>query len=491
MRLIALLSLLPSLALADVVVSGTARPVSADGGVPTVSIAGAGGQTAYTTYEGRLVTSEEQLISVDEVEGAVIDYRKWIPTVTTWTTGQTGNILSNNAGILTSIGSSQITSVTSYNPFDQAYVLGTARAKFTACAQANVVCEMGFGTASGSTGPTEFVGIRISGAGNAQCVSVVNSVETVTNLSAIPTSGSFYGVEIRWNVDKVECQLLDGVTQTITGVVDVPASSLGSVGVQRKPFYFRTYKTATGGVAPLTEISSWAVYRQGNEGNIPFHTLRAADGEDTGRTPVAVASLFAPLSNACNLTNAAATAPRVRTTVGGACGAIASCTASNTAGCYGTTLLGGWFQHAAVACPSAIASCGEWIAFGYQVPTGRQLVITGADIECQNEVAAVATTATAYLFMLATNSSGVSLATEVETATVREYEKLTLGSINFPIGTANGAPAANGIHIDLSGRPKVVAPGRFASIVVRQQIGTATATELFQCHVAVSGYFKN
>jgi hypothetical protein len=158
--------------------------------------------------------------------------------------------------------------------------------------------------------------------------------------------------------------------------------------------------------------------------------------------------------------------------------------------CIGFSLnfLGGWVQWAAAACPAAAAVCGEWPAF--QVPTGRQLIITGVDITCFNQGAAVATTPTVFEWVLATNSSAVSMATEVEAAGVYEYEKTPIGVMTGAVGLALGG-AFNEVHLDLGNRPKVVNSGRFVSIVNRGSLGTATASEIYQCRVSVSGYYRN
>lgn len=500
MRIALLLSLLPALALADVTVNGSVKVTAWDAGqqVP-VLLYGTSGKAQTQSYDGRMLSGEDTLISWDPIEGTQINGRKWLATANVHAVGQTAGAITWNNASSTAIGATFLISVNRFSPFHIGYVVGNAHMNFTNCSQANVVCEWGFGTPGGTaaapTAPTDGAFMRITGAGTAVCVANVNGVENTVALSAVPTSGTYYRSEIKWNNERVECLLEDASTDPVTRItatVAIANSAIGTSLVQRQPYFARLYKTATGGTAPLMTMTEWSVVGQVFDMNRSFSEQRILDGEGIERTSAGFSSLFAPTMNTCNTTGTATNStPRVRTTnPGSACGNLASCTLSNTAACYANTFAGGWMQIATVACPAAAASCGEWIAFGYLVPTGRTMMVTGIDIDCFNQGAAVTTTATVLHWVLGTNSNAVSLANEVESATVYEYEKRTLGSMTAAVAVPLGGVVGS-ITKDFGNRPVAVFSGRYMTVIGRIVLSSATAAEFYQCLITPTGYFEN
>jgi len=497
MRILSLLLLIPSLALADVSVNGVVSIKQNDAGYGPIDVrpVGSTSDPFNQSSEGRLRPAPETLMLSDPVETA-LDVRKWLGTLNVWATPSVvANAISFNSGASTAVGGTQIISINYFTPFGDGYVSAQGRVKFTGCSQANVTCEWGFGLVGAIASaalPTDGAHIRISNAG-AFCVYNVGGSEVTTALSAVPTSAIYYDVELRQNVNRVECSLHDAANaQTITANVSVANTSVASSASQRLPFFVRLYKTGVGGTAPNIEMTSLEVSQEILEATTPLIVARSADGESIERTPTAVSNFSAPSSNACNTTGTATNSvPRVRTSApGGTCGNIAACTLSNTASCYANTFAGGWFQIATVACPAAVASCGEWIAFGYLVPTGRQLVVTGWDIDCFNTGAAVATTSSVFHFMMGSNSNAVNLTNEVESATIYEYEKTSLGTMTAAIGVVLGG-VVGGIHLDFGNRPRVVQSGRYLTLIGRILLSTATASEAYQCYAMPTGYFIN
>lgn len=152
-----------------------------------------------------------------------------------------------------------------------------------------------------------------------------------------------------------------------------------------------------------------------------------------------------------------------------------SATLSNTAAGY--TTLGGRYQFLA---PGTAAT--DYALFGFQVPTGFRLLITGVTISIVNTGAAVAVTATILDWSLGLKSTAVSLAT----ASLR---RIPLGTQGFVIGAAIGATAPDIVR---QFSPEQVAqPGEFVHIIVEVPLGTATASEVIRGDVTIHGFFES
>jgi hypothetical protein len=161
-----------------------------------------------------------------------------------------------------------------------------------------------------------------------------------------------------------------------------------------------------------------------------------------------------------------------------------SATLSNTAAGY--TTLGGRYQFAA-----PVGAATDFALFGFQVPAGLQLYVTGIRISACNTVAAVATTATVLDWAIGANSSAVSLATADVLGpppTAWGPRRIPLDTQGFIVGAAAGACAPTIVHTFST--PVVVDSARFFHVILQVPIGTATATEVIRGDVMVEGYFE-
>jgi len=145
---------------------------------------------------------------------------------------------------------------------------------------------------------------------------------------------------------------------------------------------------------------------------------------------------------------------------------------------------------------AAAGAATDFIACSYQVPAGavatqtpRTLCVRGVTISTVNMGAAVATTATTLAWSLAFGHTAVSLAT-TEAATTKAPRRLALGFQYAPVGAVIGqtyTPDAISVWWD---SPIYVNPGEFIAVVVKQIVGTATASQSIWYHVKFDAYFE-
>jgi hypothetical protein len=182
---------------------------------------------------------------------------------------------------------------------------------------------------------------------------------------------------------------------------------------------------------------------------------------------------------------------------GGAMGSTASLANSSTpaggAGSNTTALvtgLGGVGQMNAAA-----GAATDLIATSFQVPagtaayTGRTLYITGVMISAMNNGAAVATTPTSLMWSLCFGHTAVSLATG-EASTTKAPRRIALGFQTVPVGAVVGQTYTPSFIWMPFASPVVVNPGEFVATVVRQIVGTATASQTILFNVAFDCYYE-
>jgi hypothetical protein len=216
------------------------------------------------------------------------------------------------------------------------------------------------------------------------------------------------------------------------------------------------------GVAPNLQIGPVSIFRCGDADKAWGDKL-AASGLSSLQAPL---TPFAQTAN-----NANSTSPT-------------SATLSNTAAGY--TTLGGRWQFAA-----PLGAATDYALFGYQVPVGYQLYITGIAISTCNTVAAVATTPTILDWSVAVDSTAVSLATADSFGppfVTMGPRRVPLGSQGFIVGAAAGACAQDIVRT--FNPPLVAEPSRFVHAIVQVHTGTATATEIIRGDVTFTGYFE-
>jgi len=428
-----------------------------------VFLAGNGptGGKAITTFGpmGRLSTGVQTLELFDPIDGATVNSNIWnqpAPTTFTIVQSATTGFMVLNAGASVAINAQcQINSIKRIQLINT--FVPTARILFKTpnTPQANATIELGFGAASGTSAPTDGAFFRWSSASEFRCVTVFNSVETSSAALTAPTINVVHTSHIIFRGTKVEFYIDEVLVADVTNASGNPNPTSSS----RVPLFARIYNGATSPVIPpelhLAAISLW---RNDLNTNKLWPTQMSTIGRGSYQSP----TLYTQSANHANSTSPA------------------SATLSNTAAGY--TTLGGRYQFAA---PATAAT--DFALFGFQVPTGYQLIITGIKISATNTGAAVATTATILDWALGINSSAVSLAT-TDTATTWAPRRIPLGMQGFIVGNAIGV-TANDITIKFD-TPLVVDSDRFFHVIVQVPLGTATALQVIRGDVTINGYFE-
>lgn len=409
---------------------------------------------------GRLATGVQTLELFDSIDGAAVNSNIWNqPAPTTFTIAQnatTGFMVLNSGASIAANAQCQINSIKRIQLINTFVPQVRILFKTPNVPQANATIEMGFGTASGTTAPTDGAFFRWSSASEFRCVCAFNSVETTSAALTAPTVNVVHTSHLVFRGTKVEFW----VDEVLLAEVSAAAGNPNPTSSSRVPIFARIYNGAISPVlAPELHIGAVSEWRNDLNTNKLWPTQMATIGRGAYQSPV---TTFAQTSNHANSTSPT------------------SATLSNTAAGY--TTLGGRFQFAA---PAGAAT--DFALFGFQVPADYQLIITGIRISSANTGAAVATTATIMDWSIGVNSSAVSLAT-TDTATTWAPRRIPVGHQGWIIGAAIGAQAEN---IDLQfDTPIVVDGGRFFHAIVQIYVGTATASQVIRGDVMVSGYFE-
>jgi len=129
----------------------------------------------------------------------------------------------------------------------------------------------------------------------------------------------------------------------------------------------------------------------------------------------------------------------------------------------GYSRLDGHFRFVAVA-----GAATDYALFAYQVPAGYTLRIRGIVISAENSVATVATTPTLMRWSIGANLTAVSLATA-------GGQRIGVGSHSLAVGAVAGTAASEvSAYFDC---PIVVTEGKYAHVILRMPVATATATQ--------------
>lgn len=390
--------------------------------------------------------------------GTTLNTKKWKTTATTQTvTVANARIELNSSGINTLNTGSMIQTYRTFSLMKAAALYGEFECNWSLDPVANWTAEWGFGNAS------TYNGAHVDGAffrltqGVFRGVVANNSVETYVDLGTLPNAAEVGDYIIEVTQDAVYFWK----SNVLLNYVLIPATQYGVWSVESVPLMIRTYNGATTpSVAIKFQCGTTACSLGGMVGNRLWATVKSAMGDSAIQAPTGTAT-----AQTANYANTAAPA---------------SATLSNTAAGY--TTLGGQFQFAAVAGAET-----DYALFGYQVPTGKTLIIRGVWIDTMNTGAAVATTATWLQWGLGIGSTAVSLAT-TDAATTKAPARILLGNQVFPIAAAIGAQAQK-IDVNLDA-PLVVNSGEFFHVILKMPLGTATASQIIRGIVGVNGYFE-
>lgn len=459
MRLALIALLLPSLALADVTVNGYVGLL--DAGVRLVD---KDGKQATFVEDGHIQAALDTTLVSDRAVGTTLNTNVWTGNTTTMTIDTlTGFYRLNASGITTAATTAQIQTIKQHSVgYSDLPIYGVAVAKTNNLPLANSTAQLGFFSASGTTvAATD--GCYFEWNASAEFRAVANFNGTINQSSSLtaPTSNIVHVYTLKAAYD--ECEFfIDG-----TQVAVIALASVGGTPPLLGPKLPYAARIVTSAGAPLSapslQVASVTTYITAANINAPVAHQLAAGGRGSWQSPVTTYGQTANHANSTSPTSA---------------------TLSNTAAGY--TTLGGRWQFAA---PAGAAT--DFALFGYQVPTGLQLRVTGINISSCNTGAAVATTATILDWGVAVNSSAVSLATTDALGpppTAWGPRRIPLGVQGFKVGDAIGF-CSEDINIQFD-TPLVVDSGRFFHVILQVPVGTATASQVIRGNVMVNGYFE-
>ena len=431
----------------------------------------------YASPEKRLGVGQDSVLWDDTFHHAVFNLRKYFNIASATALTVAGGFLAFNATSLTTAASGQI--CRSHRTFP---VLGNFPAtvdfwfSLALLPQAQNVIEIGVGIpgTAVANAPSDGIYMLIDTAGALQLVCNYNGTQTSSGAITLPAAvawaaGRVYHGEIVIHSDRAELYF-DAIY--IGQVLRSSANTVGAMAQSQSGYLFaRWYNAAATVGAQKLNIARWAVTLGDGAFARPRGAARVGLGDHLLSTPDG-----ATVAQLDNITNS--TAP-------------VSATLSNTAAGYAVP--GGNFQFAAVAGAET-----DYALFAYQVPApaanqpGKNMVVTGIDIDAFNMGAAVATTPTLLNWYAGIGASAASLATAdaAGTSTTRAAHKKFLGLQSFAIGAGIGARADRDLRADFSAAPLIVEPGAFLHIIVRIPVSTATASQIIRGGVAVRGYFE-
>lgn len=418
--------------------------------------------------DGSLVATGPLLQMADMVEGAAVNTRLWIQTITTMTIVQAAGAVTFNAGAsaATTVGAMH-TSHRFFWPIPRARLIFRARQRHTAHFANNLI-ELGFGTPATATAAPIGNGAiwRKDGTGQYIPVLAFNGAETL----GTPISNATWVASIAaadQGVFEVEVTTDQAIFRAYTAfgvlvneqILDVPTTVAGFTATRLQAL-IRTYNSAATGTAVQVIGSYTVVELLDLDRAKPWDHVMA--GMDLGSVVNPVT--FAQLANSVN-----GVTPTNRTL-------------SNTAA--GETTLGGALVATAMA-----AAVTDLIMFGWQNPSPYQFMFTGIKISRPlNQVAAVTTTETLFEYGMAFNASAVSLATGAPYPPMR---MMLPGFHNALVALAANKEFTLGSDIVWQpNSPIAVFPGRFLHVFLRCLVGTATATETYRWNCVISGYFE-
>jgi len=413
--------------------------------------------------DGRAKVSMEQLLLFDPFDGANINTNLWNQSLTTMTLSQSSGLLTLNSGNSVAAGAFAIIySIKMPLRLVEYPIYG--QWKFKMNWFANAVIEFGFGQPSGATATIpDGAFVRIDATGVVRAVFSFASTEFSTQIAAAGTlvNGRGYSLEITMVEDSIKIDIADMTSggDVVSAVVQIPSGFVEYPAVTHLPAFTRLYNSTAPGTAPQVSLGCVNVQQMDLLGGKTWGEQIVQFGRGAYQSPV---TAFGQTSNHTNSANPG------------------NATLLNTAAGY--TTLGGRYQFAAPA-----GGITDYALFGFQVPAGFQLVVTGVRISAINTGAAVATTATILDWALGLNSSAVSLGTADGSGTWAP-RRIPIGTQGFIVGNAIGV-AAQDINATFP-TPLVVDGGRFFHVIVQVPVGTATASQVIRGDVMVNGYFE-
>lgn len=415
------------------------------------------GNDILVTEHGYLNVSTDDLIFVEQVDGAALNTNKWITSVSTMTVAQaTGYITLNNAGSVATGAYAILQSIRSIPLFSYLPLRIAFNAMTTQLPQPNVTTEIGVGTVSGVSAPTDGAYFRWSPDGTFRGVINNGVTETLSAALTPPPINDATLLEIVLVEDLVQFIIDDEVVAT----VEVPIAGSYPTNSGRLPLFARVYDAGSApSAASKLAIGQVVVVQQGLSQSKPWADVLNSLGLGAYQSPVT------PFGQNANHANS--TSPT-------------SASLSNTTPGYAT--LGGRYQFAA-----PVGAATDFAIFCFQVPAGYQLYIKGIMISAVNMGAAVAGSATILDWFLGVNASAASLAT-ADGAGTWAPRRVPIGIQAFKSGDPIGTVAQELVRV--LDPPYVIDGGRYVHIGVQVPLGTATASQIIKGDVMINGYFE-
>lgn len=400
----------------------------------------------------------------DLVDGAAVNTQQWTQTLTTMTATQANRVVTlnaNNTVTLTTVASHS--SLGWFSKPREGVLRMSARMRLDWQA-AGATLQFGFAQVSGTTEQAnQGIFARVTTAGNVEIVITHNNADVATKATGVSVGvgvgqvnpSRWYDVDLFVMDDAVRLvmQASDGDTATAPTVDSTLGFALAQTAeatIRSLPLTFRVLNVTAPATASRLFYSGIVVMLQDIEETRPFQHALARVGRSSLLNPGTGVQL-------ANYANSAAPT---------------SATLSNTAAGY--TTLGGQWQFAAVAGAET-----DYALFGFAVPTGYTLHVTGVRIDTTVTGAAVATTVTLLQWFLG-RANAVTLAS----ASFRK----TLGMQSLPVGAAIGSLAAPVVW--QADTPFVVDSGQTFHLGLKMPVGTATASSVIRGVACIDGYLE-
>ena len=197
---------------------------------------------------GRLATGVQTMELYDPIDGAAVNAMIWNQAAVNLVIAQsatTGFMVLNNTALTTINSSCQITSIKTIQHINT--FIPTVRFLFKTpnVAQSNATMEIGFLEATGSANPTNGAFFRWTNAGEFRCVTVFNSVETVSAVLAMPTVNTVHACHINYQGTRVEFWYNNVLLVEVVN----PGGNPSPMSSSRLPFGARVL---VGGTIPVT-----------------------------------------------------------------------------------------------------------------------------------------------------------------------------------------------------------------------------------------------
>ena len=426
-----------------------------------VRLEGADNDPVKVTATGYPAVSIENLEFFDTIDGSAVNTSLWNQSASTMTITQANSFVNlNPANSTTANAYAILYSIQSF------YVTSCLPLHFHLSLQAsawnlptNTVQEFGWGSVTTNAAPTDGVFVRAI-AGSTYLIINNNGSENSTAFT-LPTAAatSEYVLDIYASMARL---YQDGVK--IAEVV-APTSLPAATNNNRQPVFFRVYNTASvPASSPTLKLGQISIQQRNANFNKPYADKLIGFGRGAYQSPL---TTFSQTTNHTNSTSPT------------------SATLSNTAAGY--TTLGGRYQFAAV-----VGAATDYALFGYQVPAGYQMYVSGVRISSCVTGAVITTTSTTLDWGIGVNSSAVSLAT-ADGAGTWAPRRIPLGMQGYtlaaPTGPAPVGYCAPDITVNFNS-PIVVDGGRYFHVILQIPVGSATASQVFRGDVFVNAYFE-